>query len=107
MLGVMMLRVRLTFIGIAMIAGCTSRSVSPTEQVMPPVLKEPTITPSASLNIPATEATVIENTLLPDQYTIQEYPVPAGTHPHDVAPAPDGTVWYTAQNTGNWAGLTR
>jgi len=29
---------------------------------------------------------------------IQEYPVPAGSHPHDVAPAPDGTVWYTAQN---------
>jgi virginiamycin B lyase len=31
---------------------------------------------------------------------VQEYPVPAGTHPHDVAPAPDGTVWYTAQHTG-------
>ena len=31
---------------------------------------------------------------------VQEYPVPPGTHPHDVAPAPDGTVWYTAQHTG-------
>src|SRR5512132_685302 len=31
---------------------------------------------------------------------VQEYPVPAGSHPHDVAPAPDGTVWYTAQATG-------
>jgi len=31
---------------------------------------------------------------------IQEYPVPAGSHPHDVAPAEDGTVWYTAQNSG-------
>ena len=30
----------------------------------------------------------------------QEYPVPAGSHPHDVAPAPDGTVWYTAQGNG-------
>jgi virginiamycin B lyase len=28
------------------------------------------------------------------------YPVPKGTHPHDVAPAPDGTVWYTAQAQG-------
>jgi virginiamycin B lyase len=28
------------------------------------------------------------------------YPVPAGSHPHDVAPAPDGTVWYTAQFKG-------
>ena len=26
--------------------------------------------------------------------------MPPGTHPHDVAPAPDGTVWYTAQHTG-------
>ena len=31
---------------------------------------------------------------------VREYPVPPGTHPHDVAPAPDGSVWYTAQATG-------
>lgn len=31
---------------------------------------------------------------------LQEYAVPPGSHPHDVAPAPDGTVWYTAQATG-------
>ena len=31
---------------------------------------------------------------------IREYRVPVGTHPHDVAPASDGTVWYTAQHTG-------
>lgn len=29
---------------------------------------------------------------------VQSYSVPAGAHPHDVAPAPDGTVWYTAQH---------
>ncbi len=34
------------------------------------------------------------------QLTLREYPVPAGTHPHDVAPAVDGGVWYTAQHTG-------
>lgn len=28
------------------------------------------------------------------------YDVPRGAHPHDVAPAPDGTVWYTAQHQG-------
>ena len=40
-------------------------------------------------------------TSLPPAVTgIQEYPVPAGSHPHDVAPADDGTVWYTAQNSG-------
>ncbi|MEX2164616.1 MAG: hypothetical protein WD823_10280 [Sulfuricaulis sp.] len=31
---------------------------------------------------------------------IEEYSVPSGTHPHDVAPALDGGVWYTAQHTG-------
>ena len=30
----------------------------------------------------------------------REYRVPPGSHPHDVAPAPDGTVWYTAQTAG-------
>ncbi|MGH6833755.1 MAG: virginiamycin B lyase family protein [Methyloceanibacter sp.] len=28
------------------------------------------------------------------------FPVPKGDHPHDVAPAPDGTVWYTGQRAG-------
>jgi virginiamycin B lyase len=32
--------------------------------------------------------------------TIREYPVPPGKHPHDVAPAKDGGVWYTAQGSG-------
>jgi virginiamycin B lyase len=31
---------------------------------------------------------------------IREYRVPSGTHPHDVAPARDGGVWYTAQGSG-------
>jgi virginiamycin B lyase len=31
---------------------------------------------------------------------MQEYRVPSGTHPHDVAPARDGGVWYTAQASG-------
>jgi virginiamycin B lyase len=32
--------------------------------------------------------------------SLQEYDVPSGSHPHDVAVAPDGSVWYTAQSTG-------
>jgi virginiamycin B lyase len=31
---------------------------------------------------------------------VRYYDVPAGGRPHDVAPAPDGKVWYTAQRTG-------
>jgi virginiamycin B lyase len=31
---------------------------------------------------------------------VRYYPVPKGSRPHDVAPAPDGTVWYTSQPKG-------
>jgi virginiamycin B lyase len=31
---------------------------------------------------------------------VSYYDVSRGAHPHDVAPAPDGTVWYTAQSQG-------
>src|SRR5215471_16843459 len=34
-------------------------------------------------------------------HILQEYLVPAGSHPHDVAPSADGrTIWYTAQALG-------
>ena len=33
-------------------------------------------------------------------YAVQYYDVAPGDHPHDVAPAPDGTVWYTGQHKG-------
>src|SRR5436189_47121 len=32
--------------------------------------------------------------------SMQTYAVPAGSHPHDVAPAADGGIWYTAQAKG-------
>ena len=31
---------------------------------------------------------------------VHYFNVPQGDHPHDVAPAPDGTVWYTGQRAG-------
>jgi len=30
----------------------------------------------------------------------RDWAVPSGSHPHDVWPAPDGSVWYTAQRRG-------
>lgn len=46
--------------------------------------------------------TLLSNTpgSLGAQAGVQEYPVPRGSRAHDVAPAPDGAVWYTAQGTG-------
>ena len=89
-----MLRVSSTLIVIFLLAGCASTSPSPTQTVQ---------LPTASIEpVPSDPATgpTAEDSLSPADYTIQEYAVPAGTHPHDVAPAPDGTVWYTAQHTG-------
>ena len=39
-------------------------------------------------------------TLAPDSLTIVTFAVPSGSRPHDVAPAVDGGVWYTAQGSG-------
>jgi virginiamycin B lyase len=42
----------------------------------------------------------LAGTVRESELVIEEYRVPNGSHPHDVAPAPDGTVWYTAQASG-------
>jgi virginiamycin B lyase len=34
------------------------------------------------------------------QFDVKEFDVPSGSHPHDVAPATDGGVWYTGQHVG-------
>jgi virginiamycin B lyase len=41
----------------------------------------------------------------PSRTTLREYPVFDGAGPHDVAPAPDGTVWFTAQASGEMGRL--
>lgn len=59
--------------------------------------------PSATATIVPTTSTRMPPTILPTQaslFTMQEFPVPAGSHPHDVAPDNDGGVWYTAQAVG-------
>jgi virginiamycin B lyase len=83
-----MRRIVLTILATLLAAGCTG--------VVP--ASAPVMTDSP-LAIPQETAPVAA---MPDagELVIQEYAVPAGSHPHDVAPAPDGTVWYTAQLSG-------
>lgn len=58
-----------------------------------PVATSPAAVPTATT--PATP------TVAPSTATgVRAYPVPAGSRPHDVAVAKDGTVWYTAQALG-------
>lgn len=56
------------------------------------VIASPSMSPAAE-----TAAQTAQAAVLPQ---IQEYDVPPGSHPHDVAPATDGGIWYTAQRTG-------
>jgi virginiamycin B lyase len=95
-----MLRTGFTFILIVLLMGCTGTPASPTQSTNPPSSAEPTTVDESTTSAPTSESISTENTIAPDQYKIQEYPVPTGTHPHDVAPAPDGSVWYTAQISG-------
>jgi virginiamycin B lyase len=44
--------------------------------------------------------TDIRDSFESNKFVIEEFPVPSGSHPHDVAPATDGTIWYTAQRSG-------
>ena len=58
---------------------------------------------AASGRAPTTTAATAVSTApeaAPGAWTVEEYDVPAGSHPHDVAVATDGTVWYTAQASG-------
>jgi virginiamycin B lyase len=57
---------------------------------------DPSAPPAGDTTAPST-APEPEATANP---TVERFAVPAGSGPHDVAPAPDGTVWYTAQRVG-------
>jgi len=101
-----MSHVSLALMIIFLLAGCTNAQTSPTEQANPPMIVEATAVSQSPTESSSTQEeqptvqSVAEHSVLPTEYTMQEYPVPVGTHPHDVAPAPDGTVWYTAQHHG-------
>lgn len=57
-------------------------------------------TPVRPLPSPATPAAVPAANPNAGSFVLKEYAVPEGSHPHDVAPAPNGAVWYTAQLRG-------
>ncbi|HET9260523.1 MAG TPA: lyase [Acidimicrobiia bacterium] len=50
-----------------------------------------------------TSSTAAESTTTrsPESLVVEVFPVPPGSRPHDVAPAADGGVWYTAQGSGD------
>jgi virginiamycin B lyase len=55
--------------------------------------------PTTGAASPATNATALPHAAAV-RLVIREFDVVAGSHPHDVAPAVDGGVWYTGQRNG-------
>jgi virginiamycin B lyase len=55
---------------------------------------------SATTATIATTVTEAGISALPADLVAEHYAVPPGSRPHDVAPAADGSVWYTAQSAG-------
>src|SRR5215211_2676729 len=90
----MMLRISLIVILTSVLVGCASASLPTAE---PSVVSANT---TQERPVPAVTEPQNQEGEASSHAQIQEYPVPPGTHPHDVAPAPDGSVWYTAQISG-------
>ena len=83
----------------ALLAGCaTQPEVSESASAsLPSASPTATGAPSASPTpVPSVSPTPGE-----PAFAVETFPVPAGSGPHDVAPAADGGVWYTAQRSGH------
>ena len=77
------------------VATTSTTDVAPTTAA--PAIVTTTTTASTTTSSAMPEATT---TLAPGSFVVEAFPVPPGSRPHDVAPASDGGVWYTAQGTG-------
>ncbi len=76
-------RVRWSLLALApVLAACTAQAPEP---AVAPTTPGPTSTPVSTPSPPAA-------------LRLDTYAVPAGSHPHDVAPARDGGVWFTGQH---------
>ncbi len=78
------------------------RSGTPTTTTAPPVttVPRPTTTAAATTVTTSPPPTTVPAPIPAAELELVAYPVPAGSRPHDVAPAADGGVWYTAQGSG-------
>ena len=87
------MRPRTLILAAAVVVGCGGGGGDdPTTRASPTATTTAERTPEATPAPPARPARV--------RVRLDSFPVPAGSHPHDVAPARGGRVWYTAQHTG-------
>src|SRR5690606_23434535 len=77
----------------------TSTTLGPTTTV-PSTSSTSTTSPATSVPATTSPSSSSTTTTIPTIAGIEEFPI-TGSRPHDVAVAPDGTVWYTAQRSGS------
>lgn len=96
------------------IAGCAAAPAAPTDEPPPtPIPPTETQLPPPAAPPATIPPTAVQESTAPAQDTppgptatprptgqIIEFDIPAGSRPHDVAPASDGRVWYTGQRAG-------
>jgi virginiamycin B lyase len=88
-------------VGGLLVASCAPAGGSPVPSTGAPSISQP-----ASSSAPPDRPTPRPETgsspaaAVPVALRVREFDVPAGSHPHDVAPAADGGVWYTGQRKG-------
>ena len=74
-----------------LVTACSPASSSgPPGTLAPGPSQAPVATPDVPPASPAADPVLM----------IREFDVPPGSHPHDVAPAADGGIWYTGQHVG-------
>ena len=88
-------------LGALLVAACapTGGSQGPTAAA-PSASPPATSTASPAAPTPSTATGASPAAAGPVALQLREFDVPAGSHPHDVAPAADGGVWYTGQHKG-------
>jgi virginiamycin B lyase len=96
---------RAAVVAVAILVGPLA-ACSPPDEVGPPqavehpdTVEEPQVAPAPEPTDPPEEPADDEPEPLAEP-VFEEWAVPAGSRPHDVAPGPDGRVWYTGQRTG-------
>ena len=87
--------------GALLVVACapTGGSQGPTAAA-PSASPPATSTASPATPTPSTATGASPAAAGPVTLQLREFDVPAGSHPHDVAPAADGGVWYTGQHKG-------
>ena len=83
-----------------LLAACTTDEptadlLTPTATTTPPA-STPKVPPEATVTTPEPTADPTSRPLVL-RFEMESFALPAGARPHDVAPAVDGGVWYTAQ----------